>query len=83
MNPKNPINTVANTIDEYPNKRFREKIGIISEKIPNAGNTRIYTSGCPKIQKKCSQITVFPPFAVTKKFEPNIRSKIIKNNTNC
>ena len=32
MKPKNPINTVANTIDEYPNNRFLENVGIISEK---------------------------------------------------
>jgi hypothetical protein len=79
MKPKNPINTVAKTMEEYPNRRFLEKIAKISEKIPNAGNIRIYTSGCPKIQKKCSQIIVFPPLATSKKFEPNKRSKIIKN----
>ena len=45
MNPKKPIKIVANTIDEYPNKRFLENVGIISEKIPNAGKIKIYTSG--------------------------------------
>ena len=51
---------------------------IISEKIPNAGNTKIYTSGCPKIQKRCSQIIVFPPPATSKKLAPNKRSNINK-----
>ena len=41
MNPKKPINTVANTIDEYPNNRFLENIEKISEKIPNAGKIKI------------------------------------------
>ena len=41
MNPKNPINMVANTMDEYPNNRFLENVGIISEKIPKAGNIKI------------------------------------------
>ncbi len=40
MNPKKPINTVANTIEEYPNNRFLENIGIISEKIPKAGRLK-------------------------------------------
>lgn len=45
INPKNPINIVAKTMDEYPNNLFLEKVAKISEKIPNAGNIKIYTSG--------------------------------------
>ena len=41
MNPKKPIKIVANTIEEYPNRRLRENAGIISENKPNAGNTKI------------------------------------------
>src|SRR5687768_11943557 len=35
----------AKTIDVYPNKRLRENVATISEKIPKAGKTKIYTSG--------------------------------------
>ena len=45
MNPKNPINIVAKTIDEYPKSLFLANVGKISEKIPNAGSIKIYTSG--------------------------------------
>ncbi len=45
MKPKNPINTVANTIEEYPNNLFLENVGKISENIPKAGSIRMYTSG--------------------------------------
>src|SRR2546421_12418966 len=41
MKPKKPIKTVANTIEEYPNKRFLENIAKISEKIPKAGRIKI------------------------------------------
>ena len=37
----------------------------------------MYTSGCPKIQNRCSQIIVLPPNSGLKKFVPNKRSSII------
>ena len=34
----------------------------------------MYTSGCPKIQKKCIQIAAEPPACVSKKWPPKYRS---------
>src|SRR5262249_13683137 len=34
------------------------------------GNTRMYTSGCPNIQKKCIQSVADPPACVSKKWPP-------------
>ena len=79
MNPRNPIKTVANTIEEYPNNLFLEKVEKISENIPKAGSIKMYTSGCPKIQKRCSHIIVLPPAATLKKFAPNILSNVRRN----
>src|SRR6185437_7647339 len=39
------IAMMAQTIEVYPKRRFWEKTGTTSEKIPKAGSTRIYTSG--------------------------------------
>src|SRR5258707_12447074 len=40
-----------------------------------AGKTRIYTSGWPKIQKKCCHNTGEPPAWASKNFAPKNRSK--------
>ena len=45
----------------YPKIGFLELVAIISDVIPNAGNSTIYTSGCPKNQKRCSNNTGEPP----------------------
>ena len=37
------------------------KAGMISVAMPNAGTIRMYTSGCPKNQKRCCQRSVEPP----------------------
>ena len=37
----------------YPKIGLRANTGRISEMIPNAGRMRMYTSGCPKNQKRC------------------------------
>ena len=50
MKPRKAIRIVANTIELYPNKRFREKVLTTSEMMPNAGRISMYTSGWPKIQ---------------------------------
>jgi hypothetical protein len=39
----------------------------IWDTIPNPGRIRIYTSGCPKNQKRCWYKTGFPPPAGSKK----------------
>ena len=44
--------------------------------IPNAGRIRMYTSGCPKTQKRCCQSIGSPPAAGTKKPVPKTRSTI-------
>src|SRR5258708_40133490 len=46
-----------------------------SDITPNAGKTRIYTSGWPKIQKKCCHNTGEPPAWASKNFAPKNRSK--------
>ena len=40
---------------------------MISEMMPKAGNMRMYTSGCPKNQKMCWNITGSPPPEAEKK----------------
>ena len=53
-----------------PNSCLREKTGTTSLMIPNAGRIRMYTSGCPKNQKRCCQMTGSPPFAGLKNTVP-------------
>ncbi len=65
-----PIATVAATMMGYPKIGLRENTGTISETKAKAGMIRTYTSGCPKIQKKCIQITAEPPACVSKKCPP-------------
>src|SRR5690554_8020631 len=58
-------NAIANrdaTIARYPKIGFRELVAKISETIPMAGRITIYTSGCPRNQKKCSNNTGDPPW---------------------
>ena len=66
----NPMATVAATITGYPKIALRENTGMISDAIANAGMTSTYTSGWPKIQKKCIQMTADPPACVSKKCAP-------------
>src|SRR3954469_2209932 len=49
--------------------------GMIEVAIPNAGTIRMYTSGCPKIQKRCCQRRVDPPWLGSKKCVPTLRSR--------
>ena len=44
--------------------------------MPNDGRMRIYTSGCPKIQKRCCQSNGSAPIATLKKLASNVRSKL-------
>src|SRR5690625_3663 len=78
-NPRNAISTVAKTMEEYPNSLFLENVEMTSLNTPNAGKINIYTSGCPNIQNKCSQIITLPPIDGSKKFAPNKRSKVRRN----
>src|SRR3990167_5804070 len=74
MNDNTVIAPNAQTIDAYPNNRLLENVATISEKIPNAGNTRIYTSGCPHAQIRLIYIMGFPPISDVKKCMPSNRS---------
>ena len=55
--------TSMSTIDVRPNSGLREKIGMISLMMPKAGRMRMYTSGWPKNQNRCSQMMGSPPRA--------------------
>ena len=48
---------------------------MISEANAKPGSISTYTSGWPKIQKKCCQRTAEPPACVSKKWAPRKRSK--------
>ena len=54
---------------------LREKTGMISDTNAKAGMTSTYTSGWPKIQKKCIHRTAEPPAWVSKKCAPRKRSR--------
>jgi hypothetical protein len=64
------IQTVAPTMTGYPKIGFLENTGTISEMKAKEGIIKMYTSGCPKIQKKCIQIAAEPPACVSKKWPP-------------
>src|SRR4029077_5658326 len=48
-----PMQAVAATMTGYPKIGFRENTGMISDMKAKQGIMRMYTSGCPNIQKKC------------------------------
>jgi hypothetical protein len=50
---------------------------MIWDTIPNAGRIMMYTSGCPKNQNTCWNITGSPPPAALKKLVPKWMSKSI------
>jgi hypothetical protein len=48
-------------------------VGMIEVAIPNAGNTMMYTSGCPKNQNRCCHKSGSPPWAGLKNWKPSLR----------
>src|SRR5438270_3825532 len=68
------ITTVAYTIEVYPNRRLPENVETTSDQIPNAGRTRMYTSGWPQIQIRLTYIIWLPPRSLVKKWVPKYRS---------
>jgi hypothetical protein len=75
INPKNPIPNIANIILKCPKTpRFPPTNLTTWETIPNAGNIKIYTSGCPKNQKMCWNKIGSPPPAGSKKLVLKFRS---------
>ena len=61
INDKNAIAINAPTMALYPKIGLREFTAITSDTMPRAGNKIIYTSGCPKNQKRCSNKIGDPP----------------------
>ena len=59
---KNAMAKIEATIARYPKIGLRELVAIISDVIPSAGSKTIYTSGCPRNQKRCSYNTGDPPW---------------------
>jgi hypothetical protein len=59
---------------------LRLNTGRISETIPNAGRIRMYTSGCPNTQKRCSHSSGSAPASTLKKLESKLRSKVSRNS---
>ena len=52
---------------------------MISDTMPKAGRIMMYTSGCPKIQNRCSHSSGSAPCCTLKKLAPNSRSNISRN----
>ena len=59
---------------------LRLKTGMTSDMMPKAGRMRMYTSGCPKIQKRCCHSSGSAPAATLKKLASNSRSKLSRNS---
>ena len=62
INPKNEIPNIAYIIPSLPKIELLDYLEITSEIIPKPGKIRIYTSGWPKNQNKCSNNTGEPPW---------------------
>ena len=58
---KKAIANIEATIARYPKIGFLAFVAMISEVIPKAGKRTMYTSGCPRNQKRCSYKTGDPP----------------------
>src|SRR5580692_13007087 len=68
------ITIVAITMERRPNKGLPEKVATTSENTPNAGNIKMYTSGCPQHQMRLMYIIGLPPSSGVKKWNPQYRS---------
>ena len=67
------------TIAGYPKSFLSENTGTTSEKIPKAGKTTMYTSGCPNSQKRFTNCMGIPPCPNVKNDEPNSRSNRVSS----
>ena len=76
IHPMNAMMAPASTTVAYPKRGLRENTGNTSETIPIAGKIKMYTSGCPKTQKRCCHKTTDPPFATLKKLNAKYLSKV-------
>ena len=68
--PRNAMTPSMTIMEDRPKSGLREKTGTTSLITPNAGRTRMYTSGCPKNQNRCCQMIGSPPPAGSKKLVP-------------
>jgi hypothetical protein len=60
------MDIIAYTIPKYPNTLLLELADIVVLIIPKPGIINMYTSGCPKNQKRCWYRIGSPPAAVSK-----------------
>src|SRR5690606_11974998 len=58
---RNAIARIDMIIARYPKIGLRELVAMISDTRPIAGRITMYTSGCPRNQKRCSNSTGDPP----------------------
>lgn len=77
MQPSKPIRKSAINIESLPKMINCVNLLMIEEIKPNAGNIKIYTSGCPKNQKRCWKSKRSPPRKGSKKQELKCLSLII------
>jgi hypothetical protein len=61
------MDSIAYTIPRYPKTGFLEYVEMTWLIIPKPGRIRMYTSGCPKNQKRCWYRIGSPPPAGSKK----------------
>src|SRR3546814_11715076 len=52
---------------------------MVSDTMPKAGRIMMYTSGCPKIQNRCSQSSGSAPADTSKKLASKSRSQVSRN----
>ncbi len=78
--PTKPIAAPENTTNGYPNSGLRENVGSTSDTMPNEGNTRMYTSGWPKIQNRCCHSSGSAPSATEKKVASKFRWNSSRNS---
>lgn len=65
---------MAKIIPSDPKTGLEENVETMCETIPNAGKINIYTSGCPKNQKRCWYSSTSPPEFGSKKDVLKLRS---------
>ena len=73
-NPMNATSSSATATSGNAAIIRRVNVGMIEVAIPNAGSTMMYTSGWPKIQKRCCHRSGSPPWAMSKNLKPSFLS---------
>src|SRR5882757_3485306 len=73
---RKPIDMIEITASGYPTMPRRAPVSMMVLAMPTAGKKMMYTSGCPKNQKRCCHRRASPPSAGLKKCVPTSRSAI-------